>query len=75
MTRIFEWRRQEVQADDLILIDLDKICMVRVEKPVGHHYPQVYVRFVDGNEDHDTVPPEAAQRFVEAYRAYLQQKP
>ena len=71
MSRLFEFRSQEVDGDVLHLIDLDKVCLVRVEKHAGQHYPRILVRFLDGHETHEMVRPEAAQQFLDAYRAYL----
>ena len=56
-------------------VDLDKVCVVRIQKQAGHHYLSLLVRFVDGHEAHDLVPPEAAQHFLDAYREYLREQP
>jgi hypothetical protein len=71
MSRCFEYHGSQADGDFLALIDLDKICVVQLEKEAGHHFPRIIVRFVDGHEARDIVPPEAAQQFVEAYRGYL----
>jgi hypothetical protein len=71
MARLFELRSHETDGDLLAIVDLDKVCLVRVEKGIGHHYQRILVRFVDGHEDHEMVPPQAAQRFIDAYREHL----
>jgi hypothetical protein len=71
MSRLFELRSHEGGEDLLAIIDLDKICVVHVEKEAGHHYLHLLVRFVDGHETSDLVPPEGAQRFLDAYRDHL----
>jgi hypothetical protein len=72
MARLFELRSHERDGDLQAIVDLDKVCLVRVEKGGGHHYYQrIFVRFVDGHEDQDIVPPEAAQHFIDAYRDHL----
>jgi hypothetical protein len=65
----------EADGDLLALIDLDKVCMVRIRKEAGHHYLHLLVRFVDGHDADDLVPPEAAQHFLDAYREYLREQP
>jgi hypothetical protein len=72
MSRLFELRSHEADGELLALIDLDKVCMVRIEKHAGQHYPRILVRFVDGHEAHEMVEPASAQQFLDAYRAYLQ---
>ncbi len=71
MARLFELRSHEGNGDLLAIVDLDKVCLVRVAKEAGHHYQRILVRFVDGHEDHEIVPPQAAQGFLEAYRDHL----
>jgi hypothetical protein len=71
MSRLFELRSHEAGGDLLAIIDLDKVCLVRIVQEAGHLYRRILVRFVDGHEDHDVVPPEAAQHFLDAYRDYL----
>lgn len=71
MSRLFEVKAYDGRDDVRSIIDLEKVCLVRVETEAGHHYPRLVVRFVD---DH-TVPPEAAKRFLDAYRAYLTGQP
>ena len=71
MPRLFDLRSHEGGEDLLAIIDLDKVCMVRVEREAGHHYQHLLVRFVDGHESSEVVPPEAAQRFIDAYRDHL----
>jgi hypothetical protein len=75
MPRLFEIGRHEVDGDVRAIVDLDKVCLVRVEKEKGHHYPKLLVRFVDGHETDAVVPPADAQRFLDAYRTYLQERP
>ena len=74
MARLFELRRHEADGDLLAVVDLDKVCLVRIQKEAGHHYQRLLVRFVDGHEAHDLVPPEAAQHFLDAYREYLREQ-
>lgn len=71
MTRLFEIRAPAGKGETQIIVDLDKVCSVRVEKSGGQQYPGVLVRFVGGNEVRDAVPPELAQKFVDAFRAHL----
>ena len=71
MPRLFELRSHDRDGDLLAIVDLDKVCLVRVQKEAGHHYQRVLVRFVDGHEDHEIVPPLAAQGFIDAYRDHL----
>jgi len=71
VSRLFEYRSQERNENVVSIVDLDKICAVRVELEAGHHYPHLLIRFVDGYEVRDLVPPEAAERFTDAFRTYL----
>jgi hypothetical protein len=73
MRRAFEIRSQEAGSDVDAIIDLDKICLVRIEKEPGHHYEKITIRFVDGHETREMIPPHAAEEFLRAYRAYLQE--
>ena len=73
MPRAFEVRRHEGGGDLDAIIDLDKICMIRIEKEPGHHFDHVVIRFVDGHETRDIVPGQAAEEFLKAYRSYLQE--
>jgi hypothetical protein len=75
MARLYELRRHEADGDLLAVVDLDKVCVVRIQKEAGHHYQSLLVRFVDGHEAHDLVPPEVAQHFLDAYREYLREQP
>ena len=59
------------EAETCAVIDLDKVCTVRVEMQAGHHYQKVAIRFVDGREDDDVVPEQYAHHLLDAYRAYL----
>jgi len=59
----------------LAIVDLDKVCLVRIEKEAGHHYQRILVRFVDGYEFRNLVPPDAAQDFLDAYREHLKEQP
>jgi len=72
VSRLFEYRSREGTEEVLDLVDLDKICSVRLEKETGHPLPHLLIRFVDGYEVRDLVPSEAAERFIEAFRTYLQ---
>jgi hypothetical protein len=74
MARLFELRTHEGEGEQLTLVDLDKVCLVRLAKEAGHHYQRIVVRFVDGHEDHEIVPPQAAQHFIDAYRAHLREQ-
>ena len=71
MSRLFELKGDEQTANVLMLIDLDKVCMVRLVEQPGQHYPHIQVRWVDGHEDHTVVPAHVAHEFVKAFRAYL----
>lgn len=71
MTRLFELRKHEADGELLAIVDLDKVCLVRIKQEVGHHYQRILIRFVDGHETDDLVPPGGAQAFLEAYRHYL----
>jgi hypothetical protein len=71
MPRLFEILGRDGNSDSQVLVDLDKVCMVRVKKQDGHHYPRVLVRFVDGHETHDAIPPDHSQQFLDAYREHL----
>jgi hypothetical protein len=71
MPRMFELRGQGADGDLHLIVDLDKVCLVRVDKEPGHHFPHVVVRFGDGHEVRGLVPVESAERLIEAYRAYL----
>jgi hypothetical protein len=75
MARLYELRTHEADADLLAVVDLDKVCVVRIQKEAGHHYQSLLVRFVDWHEAHDLVPPETAQHFLDAYREYLREQP
>ena len=75
MPRLFELKSEEREGQIQAIIDLDKVCLVRVERQPGHHYERIIIRFVDGHENQDIVPVEAGQRFLEAYRAYLLEPP
>ena len=74
MARLYELRMHDADGDLLAVVDLDKVCVVRVQKETGHHYQSLLVRFVDGHEVRDLVPPEAAQHFLDAYREYLREQ-
>ena len=74
MGRLFELRAHEADGDLLAIVDLDKVCLVRINKEAGHFYEHLLVRFVDGHEAHDLVPPEAAQHFLDAFREYLREQ-
>jgi hypothetical protein len=71
MSRLYEVKEQNSEGESVIVIDLDKVCLVRVEKEAGHHFPRVAIRFVDGREDDDVVPEQYAHHLLDAYRAYL----
>jgi hypothetical protein len=73
MPRAFELRSQEGGDDIDAIIDLDKISLIRIEKEPGHHYENIVIRFVDGHETRDIVPPHAAEEFLKAFKAYLQE--
>jgi hypothetical protein len=71
MSRIYEIKEQNSDGEEIIAIDLEKVCMVRVEKQTGHSYPKVAIRFVDGREEDDVVPEQYAHHLLDAFRAYL----
>jgi hypothetical protein len=73
MPRAFELRSHEGGGDLDAIIDLDKVCLVRIEREPGHLYENIVIRFVDGHETRDIVPRHAAEEFLRAYRAYLQE--
>ena len=74
MPRMFEVKEEEPDGEVLVVIDLDKVYLVRVEKQLGHPYPRITVRFVDGHEHHDIIPDKFAHHLVDAYRAYLAER-
>ena len=74
MPRLFEVSRHEVDGDIQTVVDLDKVCLVRVEREPGHHYEKILIKFVGGHESDALVPPAAAQRFLDAYRTYLEEQ-
>jgi hypothetical protein len=71
MARLFEFRVRGPKSEAQGAVDLDKVCTVRVERASGAQLPSIVVRFVDGREVKDIVPPEDAQRFIDAFRAHL----
>jgi hypothetical protein len=71
MARLYEHRVSDTSGESVTVIDLDKVAAVQVEIPAGHHYPRVTLRFVDGHETGDVVPPASAHHFLDAYRAHL----
>jgi hypothetical protein len=71
MARLYEHRESDTSGDSVMVIDLDKVTVVRVETQAGHAYPRVTIRFVDGYESEDVVPPAAAHHFLDAFRAHL----
>jgi hypothetical protein len=73
MPRAFELRSQAGGEDLDAVIDLDKVCLVRIEREPGHAFENLVIRFVDGHESRDIVPRHAAEEFLRAYRAYLQE--
>jgi hypothetical protein len=73
MPRAFELRSHEGGGDYDAIIDLDKISMIRIEKEPGHAYENIVIRFVDGHEVQDIIPQHAAEQFLKAYKAYLQE--
>jgi hypothetical protein len=72
---MFELHRSEGGEESVIVVDLEKVCVVRVTTQAGHHYPEISIRFVDGYEAHDIVPPDAARRFLDALREHLTAPP
>ena len=73
MPRSFELLSHEGGSDYDAVIDLDKITMVRIEREPGHQYENIVIRFVDGYEMRDIIPQHAAEQFLKAYKAYLQE--
>jgi hypothetical protein len=71
---MFEMRGRGADGDLHLIVDLEKVCLVRVDKEPGHHVPHVAVRFGDGHEVRSLVPGESAERLIAAYRAYLQER-
>jgi hypothetical protein len=71
MPRMFEVKDVQSDGEVLAVIDLEKVCLVRLEKEPGHSYPRITVRFVDGHEHHDIIPDKFAHHLIDAYRAYL----
>jgi hypothetical protein len=71
MARFYELRGADSSGKSVTLIDLDKVMVVRMDTAVGHSYPSVHVRFVDGHEASDIVPPASAEHFLDAFRAHL----
>jgi len=74
MSRLFEMKTREGPRDVEILIDLEKVCSVRVERHAGN-YPIVLLRFAGGQEVQGAVPDKAVDQFLASYRAYLTGKP
>lgn len=74
MPRLFELQKHDPTTEQLALIDLDKVCVIHIEKEPGHHYERLFVRFVDGHEAQDLVPADAAQPFLDAFREYLREQ-
>lgn len=74
MPRMFEVKDEGPDGEVLVVIDLEKVYLVRVEKQPGHSYPRITVRFVDGHEHHDIIPDKFAHHLVDAYRAYLTER-
>jgi hypothetical protein len=68
---MYEIKEQSSDGESIIVIDLDKVCLVRADKQAGHHYPKVSIRFVDGREEDDVVPEQYAHHLLDAYRAWL----
>jgi hypothetical protein len=71
MARIYELRDTDSDGKSVTVFDLDKVMVVRVETAIGHSYPSVHIRFVDGHESSDIVPPTSAEHFLDAFRAHL----
>ena len=71
MARVYELRETDGGGKSITVIDLDKVVLVRVETQAGHTYPTIHVRFVDGHEASDIVPPASAEHFLDAFRAHL----
>src|SRR5579871_212702 len=71
MSRLFEMRSREGTEDVLAIIDLDKVCLVQIERQAGHHYERLLIQFVGGQESREVVPATDAGRFLEAYRNHL----
>ncbi len=63
MTRLFELRSHSSDGERQIIVDLDKVSSVRVEKEPGHHYPRVLVRFADGHESTTGRTPQPPTRW------------
>jgi hypothetical protein len=65
-------RSKDGGGDVDAIIDLDKVCLVQIEREPGHAYEKIIIRFVDGHETRDLIPRHAAEEFLRAYRAYLE---
>jgi len=68
MSRMYETKEQNSDSET-VMIDLHKVCLVRLETQAGHAYPKVAIRFVDGREDDDLVPEQHAHHLLDAYLA------
>ena len=44
MSRIYEFKEQSSDGEEIIAIDLEKVSMVRVERQAGHHFPEKVTR-------------------------------
>jgi hypothetical protein len=71
MSRLYELKSHSYEGDVATILDLDKVCWLRIEKKPGQHYPHLVVRFVDGHEWHDLMIDQSAHQLVKAYRAHL----
>jgi hypothetical protein len=71
MSRMYQLKGHEKDSDYLIVIDLDKVCMARIDSHPERHYPSLHIRSVDGHEAVDILPAKVANDFLEAYRAFL----
>lgn len=73
MSRLFEMKSKDGAEDVEILIDLDSVCSVRVERRKGN-FPSVMLRFVGGQEVKSAVPDNYVDQFLAAYRARMSER-
>jgi hypothetical protein len=71
MNRLFELQSHTCEGDADTIIDLEKLCWLKIEKKPREHYPHLIAHFVDGHEQHDIMVDPSHYHLVETYRAYL----
>lgn len=70
MSRLFEMKTKDGVDDVEILIDLDSVCSVRIERRPGN-YPNIMLRFIGGQDVKGVVPDKFVDQFLTAYRSRL----